>query len=287
MLNLSYTTDQYGFFHINFNKVTRSVLSWREEVKQAAIHIKNSSNKDIVIATSGGIDAEVVCRGFLDAGIPFRMFIVEFENNKNSHDIYYAHKFASDHKIEKIVHKINMERFLTVDMFSYVKQGYRAHLPYRYFQIYLLEQIQKLGCCGIVGSGDMFLLSNNKEFCVSYTTDYFIAVDWCKNNNVLHFPAFHLSTPELTASFLNNPVTKFVTSDYRYVQQKSQQVNFNPEKIIMYHTEFPEMERRKKFHGWEEMMNVWKFSQKKLKLIFSKIESTDVSLEKIRDQLGI
>ena len=284
MINLTYNITKTAL-DINFHKVSRPVLSWREEVKNTAIYIRNSTDKEIFIATSGGVDAEVACRGFIDAGIPFRMFIVEFDNGKNAHDTAYAHKFASMYNIETIVHKINMEKFLNVDIYQYVEQGYTSVLPYRYFQIYLLEQIEKLGGCGIIGSGDVFLVSKDTEVCLSYEPEYFLATDWCKNNKLVHYPTFHLTTPELTLAYLNHPVTQFMSSDYRYSIPKDQQINFNPAKIILYHAEYQDMERRKKFHGWENMLTLWLDTKQKLSNLFPNQPSIDITVEQAINQL--
>ena len=285
MLNLTYNITDTTL-DINFHKVNRPILSWKEEVKNTATYIKDSTDKEIIVATSGGIDAEVACRGFLDAGIPFRMFIVEFDNGSNAHDVFYAHKFASTYNIEKIVHNVDMEKFLEKGMYRYVVKGYKAVNPYRYFQIYLLEQIQKLGCCGVVGSGDIALLSKGNNICLSYEQEYFLAVDWCKNNGLLHYPAFHLATPEITTAFLNHPVTKFMTSDYKHLQRKGEWMHFNPEKIILYHTEYTDMIRRKKFIGFEGMMDQFNSARDKLKSYFPSLLSTDIPLEQVLNQLA-
>jgi hypothetical protein len=286
MLNLDYSITN-NEFTVKFNPITRPVLPWQEEVKCAAETIRSQTTKDIIIATSGGIDAEVACRGFLAAGIPFRMLISQWADNLNEHDLVHARNFAQRYGIETITRTLDMRKFLSQDMYRYADQGYKTHMPFRYFQIYLLEEIEQLNATGIVCSGDMFLVSKGTDICVNYDQDYFLAEDWCRNNNLQHWPAFHLATPELTAAFLNHPVTQFVSSNYRYVQQKAHWVNYNPEKIIMYHSEYRDMLGRRKLMGWEKLWPEWTTEVRRLHTMFPGIRETDISLSDMRAQLGI
>lgn len=286
MLNLDYSITN-NEFTVKFNPITRPVLPWQEEVKCAAETIRSQTTKDIIIATSGGIDAEVACRGFLAAGIPFRMLISQWADNLNEHDLVHARNFAQRYGIETITRTLDMRKFLSQDMYRYADQGYKTHMPFRYFQIYLLEEIEQLNATGIVCSGDIFLVSKDTDVCVSYEQDYFLAEDWCRNNNLQHWPAFHLATPELTAAFLNHPVTQFVSSNYRYVQQKAHWVNYNPEKIIMYHSEYRDMLGRRKLMGWEKLWLEWTTEVRRLHTMFPGIRETDISLGDMRAQLGI
>jgi hypothetical protein len=286
MLNLTHTLAN-NQLTVKFNPTTRTLESWQEEVKRAAETIRSQTSKDIIIACSGGIDAEVACKGFLAANIPFRMLISEWTDNLNEHDLSHARNFAQRYGIETITRTLDMRKFLTTDMYRYADQGYKTHMPFRYFQIYLLEEIERLNATGIVCSGDMFLVSKGTDICVNYDQDYFLAEDWCKNNNLQHWPAFHLATPELTAAFLNHPVMQFVSSNYLYVQQKAHWVNYNPEKIIMYHSEYRDMLGRRKLMGWEKLWPEWTTEVRRLHGMFPIMQETDVSLSDIRAQLGI
>jgi hypothetical protein len=285
MINCNYSANNE--FNVTFNPISEPVLPWADQVTRTAERIRNSTNKDIVIAASGGIDAEVACRGFMAANIPFRMLISEWDDGLNNHDILHAYKFAEQYGIETITCKMDMKKFLTTDMYRYAAEGYKSHLPFRYFQIYLLEQIEKLNCTGIVCSGDMFLVSKGTDICVSYEQDYFLAEDWCRNNGLHHVPAFHLATPELTAAFLNHPVIQFVSSNYKYVQQKDKWINYNPEKIIMYHSEYRDMLGRRKLMGWERLWPEWGCEVRKMHSMWPTIASCDILLSDVRAQLGL
>lgn len=287
MLNLNYHTDANGEFTLQFQPTARPVLTWPQEVQRAAEQIRSQTQKDIIVATSGGIDAEVACRGFMAAGIPFRMLISEWDHGMNDHDTVHAHRFAARHGIETVVRTMDMRKFLTQHMWRWAEQGYSTHMPFRYFQIYLLEQIEQLNATGVVCSGDIFLVSKGTDICVSYEQDYFLAEDWCRHNGVQHWPAFHLATPELTAAYLNHPVTQFVCSDYRYPQQKSQWINYNPEKIIMYHSEYRDMYSRRKLMGWEKLWPEWLAQVRELKARFPNMPHVDLKLSELRAQLAI
>jgi len=277
-------------FKVNFHPVSRPVQTLKQELINTANYIRNSTGKDLVVSSSGGIDSEIVCRAFLDAQIPFRMFIVEFDNGRNEHDVAYAHKFAEIHGIEKIIYKIDMDDFFNHDIYKYVKQGYRSQAPYRYFQIHILEQIENLGCCGIMAAGETLFVAKEQDIYMTYDKDYFLLHDWCQSNGVLHYPCFHSTTPELIAAFLDHPVNRFLTSNSLYVQQIANKTTNdldNPEKIIVYHSVYPHMQRRRKYHGWETMLDSYLETRWKLGQLSPYIPKINIPLKQIRDQLGI
>ena len=72
---------------IKFNPISRNIGTFREEAANAARYIRNSTDKEIIIAFSGGVESEAVCRAFIDAGIEFSVLIIKQLNNKNQNDM--------------------------------------------------------------------------------------------------------------------------------------------------------------------------------------------------------
>jgi hypothetical protein len=72
-----------------------SILDYREATKRCAISAAKLANgRPIYILYSGGIDSEVQCLGFMDAGIPFTAITCRFTNFPNDHDTVYADRFC-------------------------------------------------------------------------------------------------------------------------------------------------------------------------------------------------
>jgi len=65
-------------FWFKFGKCTQEPMSWRQECVRAADLIYQSTDKQIVINFSGGIDSEIICMSFLLAEHPFKVHICKF-----------------------------------------------------------------------------------------------------------------------------------------------------------------------------------------------------------------
>ena len=69
------------------------------------------------------------------------------------------------------------------------------------------------------------------------------------DNNMVHWPSFFWSTPELIRSYADIPIVKNAMADpknfkfYYYSEYIKKQV---------YHAYFPDLEKREKYHGYEK-----------------------------------
>lgn len=269
-----------------FNPVSRPLNPWKEEVYNTARIIASGTTKPLMISMSGGIDAEVVARAFLDQQIPFEVFSIRYVKDANKYDIQFAIDFCKKYNIVHHIHEIDPVELWVHKINTYIDKGYRAVGIFRYLQLYILETIEGMGYTAVLGSGDQMYKTVDGQVCVSNITPaHNLAVQWCEDNNTLHYPYFFMQNPEVYASYmqidlidlkLNNP--EWFVSVWH---------NASLEKQDVYHRFWPDMKRRSKTDGYKNIHG-WKLKRElELYAIFPDIVPVYIPVETIKRQLGI
>jgi len=271
---------------INFKKISRPIKSWEEEAVSNARYIKSKTDKPIIVALSGGIDSEVVCRSFLRAGIDFSVLTIKHKNNSNEHDITYAEHFCKTFNIKQTI--IDGDPFILFgndNIENYIGHGYIANNIFRYLQLFLLKTIHEMGGCAVLGGGEQLYRNVDDVICLKYTEDFLLTLEWIKNNNTLHFPYFFQTTPEMMSSYLEHELVKLLTSNPKYYRCPENS-GFSPEKVIIYHSAFSDMDRRRKYHGFE---NIVDFRLKQQKMLSDRFPQKilHIPISSIKLELGI
>lgn len=236
---------------IKIQKVSRPIESFYNEVLKNARFIKDNSNSKIMVCLSGGIDSEVACIGFIKENIDFEVLTVEYTDNKNSYDCYFAKKFCKDNSIKQHIIKVDPENFYTDTIDYYKKQGVFSHSIYRYLQIFLLDTCNQMGFTGVCGAGEQLFLTFDNIINVKYEPLH-IPEQWLNNNKLVAYPSFYLASPEIQASYYNNELIKLLLNDYQYFITNSP-LGFSAEKILIFH-KFFNLDRRQKKIGYEEFI---------------------------------
>ena len=104
---------------VKFDPCTLKPMSWREECIRAVDMMYQSTDKQMLVHFSGGIDSEIICRALLENNHPFKVSIGRFENGLNSHDIAYAVKFCKEYNIEYSFIDFDMIDFINTNFYHY------------------------------------------------------------------------------------------------------------------------------------------------------------------------
>lgn len=285
--NFTYTlTDD--ILDLEFKPVSRTVLSFREECIETARYIKSQTNNPIMIALSGGIDSELVCRAFKDAGIAFTAVTFVYITNGvvcNPHDVKYAVEFCKEFNISQKLISLDFKNFIETGITKYIDQGYRSSSFADYIQLYYLEHVTELGGCMVAGELTPTFVRKNNELNLVYGSRFTIREEWCRKNNQIHFPFFFATTPEVMAVYINHPLMQFLSSDEIYFIGEHAYVDY--EKPIIFHAAYPEMTKRVKLTGFERYSLEIKNSNNTLKNKFPNIGGFYIPLEKVKAQLNI
>lgn len=272
-------------FKVKFKPISRQLFSWKEELIITAKTIQQTNKKPIYVLLSGGVDSEIVCRLFLELGINFKAITIKYKNKLNDYDVYFATKFCRENNIEQKIVELDAEHFFTKGFEQYINQGYRCTNLFFYQQLFLFEIVEELGGFGVSGEGDQSYYTINNTIHLKYNPNSKILFDWCENNKTEHQIQFNCSTPEIMASWMKIDLIDFLLQRPEYF------INHyvdSTEKILIYHREWPEMQRRNKGTGFELMEHrIRKPIEHKLKLRFPDIENLYIPVKDIKQQLGI
>ncbi len=275
-------------FSFKFKQVSRSIShnSFKDECINAVNLIRQSTDKPIIVANSGGQDSEVVCWTLLEAGIPFETLTLVQTKGTNYHDIKYALDFSSRYNIVCHQHELDLDNFFKVKIPQYISEGYLSRRIHRYVQLYLLEIITKLGGCGILGGGEQIYITDRDNVVKQFIESAHVnCLQWCYKNNVIHYPYFYQSTPELIAAYLQNDI---VRSLLKYPDYFARVDGKNPShylKSVVYNHYFRKLDMRIKLTGYEHVKNLVDQTEAQLNK-FNQFW-IGISIEDIRLQLGI
>ncbi len=273
-------------FSVTFNKVSAAPSNLRNEAVQTAQYIANQTTKPLIVALSGGIDSEAVCRSFIDAKIDFEAItLVHKHNDKvlNNYDLTHAYELCKKFNIRHSTIDLQVSDF-GKHIYKFLKQGYKSRNIFRYLQLILLEIIENKNACGVLCSGEQVYFSVDDKLVLSYDLAITNSLDWINKNNTLHFPYFFQTTPEITASYLQHELIKVMTKTDKY--HKSGRLS-SVEKMLVYHGEWPDMQARDKTNGFSEFGNQKRLMEGLLQKMTKVDEVYKLPVDELRTQLGI
>lgn len=282
---VNFTYKQDGIFNLTYKPITREMDSWMLEIDNTTKNIAKSTTKPIFLCFSGGIDSEVVALSLIKNNIDFTILTVKHTEGTNSHDIHYTYEFCKKHNIKQVIVDLDVTEFFTNGIKDYIQQGYKAIRIFRYLQLFILETVEKMGGCAILCSGEQVYCNIEGEICLNRDLGYMMALEWCKNNNTLHYPYFFEQNSELFASYMKLDLIDYLIKDPTYFTNYID--NMSTEKIIIYHKYWPNMKKRNKYHGFERIHPLKNKMEAELRKLFPEIVPIFFPISKIKQQLGI
>lgn len=245
--DVTLTSTQYD---IKLRPCSRKHMTWREELVIAASLYKKI-NKPKFLAMSGGIDSEVMAISFIEAGVEFTPFILKYEVNNcviNSHDTVYAEDFCKKHKIEPVIHVVDPNKIMDMvydkNYFDYDE----VVDIYHYIQLYIIDRVEELNGMAVLGSGIQMWRYHKDMLLLRFMSPYFNAFHYINSKNLCHWPSFFWTTPELIRSYID---TSIIKQAFLNPVQFRRRDMFERVKAGVYHSEFPNLIKRDKFHGYE------------------------------------
>lgn len=284
MINFDHSYENNDF-NIIFKPITRKIDSWPVEIDNTVKLIAEQTNKPLFLGLSGGVDSEIIAEYLLKNKIPFTALIVKYGDGENFHDFKFAEEFCNKYKIKTHIINLDSVYFYTKTINKYIQKGYRATRIFRYFQLYMLEVIEKMGGCLILGSGEQVYDTVNEEIGMYFEPGYTISLDWCKKNNTVHYPYFFMHNPEIYAAYMKVDLVEFLLERPSFFKNSSD--NMSIEKTMIYQRYWPDMIRRNKFHGYEKMIDLKNQVENNLRNLFPDVKPKFFPIKQIKEQLQI
>lgn len=251
-------TSEDQKFVTSYGRASQDFTSWRQANIYAAKEIHRAvQGKKIWVLLSGGIDSEICLKSFLEAQIPVEIAILKYESDSNIHDIDYALRFCKARNLSYKIFDLNVSKFWgSKEMYEIVDLCHCVS-PQLAACLWLGDQVDGVP---VIAQGDPYL---KKEISMDYVPGEspYLPSPWsyvesdrlCSLFRYFMYkqkpavPAFFQYVPEQILTFLKHN---------RYLQELINnrivgKLGTRTSKFQMYQEEYPELEIRPKFHGFE------------------------------------
>jgi hypothetical protein len=152
-------------------------------------------------------------------------------------------------------------------------------------QLYILEHLESLGGFGVGGAGEQIYYTVNDTIHLKINPSYTIGREWCRRNNTWHQFWFNLDNPEIYAAYMQVNIIELL------LQHPSYFINHHfasIEKMLILHNKWPEMQRRGKFSGFENIQfNYRNPKETSLRNQFPELVDLYIPIMTVKSQLGI
>ena len=250
----------------SYSRCSREPGTFREEVANTATMLSKQAaelGRTPTVLLSGGMDSEIVVKGFIDAGLPFEIATFRFKRGRNAHELRFVEAFSRRHGLKP--------RYLDIDALEWIKSNEAkqlfdesqcsscAMLPH----MKLMSNIWERGEMPILGNGDVYLENLNGTW--NYVElDYMLA--WFRHaihNGILGGIGFFQHTPEVTLAMLREPkIERLGLNLDTYATKTYKTSRFI--KYDIYRKHYPDLVLRPKFGGQEMVKEEFKARSEEL-----------------------
>lgn len=223
-----------------------------DTARQIAAYCKTINRKPMVFY-SGGLDSEVVIAAFLQSGEDFSIGHLRYLPEFNYHDTMWVYRFCRANGLQLKEFEIDpIEFFSKTETFETAVKD-NARLIQMQLVTHLMDTV-KDEYYPILGNGEPYLFRENPDP-LDYSRWIFKELEYmmpwynhAMNNNIQSCPGFFQWNPEITVSFLLDPVMVNLISN-----KLTYKVTSRSSKYTIYKNAFPEYELqpRKKYTGYE------------------------------------
>jgi hypothetical protein len=253
-------THLYDRFFSQYGKASSSYLerptSLRDEsittAKSLAVRAK-ALGKIPMVFYSGGLDSEMVVASFLESGENFSVGHLKYLPNYNSYDTEWVNRFSKKHNLDLKEFTVDTINFLTDSKtFNHAVKN-NARFITNQLVAHLMDLV-KNEYYPIIGNGEPYLFRENtnpnepSRWIFKELEHMMVWYNHAVNNKIESCPGFFQWSPEITLSFLLDPIIKNLVNNK--VQGK---ITSRSSKYYMYNNAFPEynFEIRRKYMGNE------------------------------------
>jgi hypothetical protein len=291
MVNFDYSyqnlldTSMEERFSMIFRPVERPLLLWRDEILATACKIKElAGDRPLILSLSGGLDGEIAAYAFIECGIDFSVLTCKHLPGTNQHDISNAINFCNKNNIKQTIFDINPYEFFTSGIEKYINRGYRSTKMFRYFQLLLIDTIESMGGCAVLGGGDQMYYNMDNTVSLSYAPDFNLVLEHIENIGNIHFPYFYMQNSCIFAAYMKEELINFVLSNPKYFRNTWA---VSLEKELVYNKDWPNLPKRIKHTGFEYMHYFKLAIEKELYNKFNDINEMYIPISTVKQQLGI
>ncbi|CAN5407271.1 hypothetical protein BH10BDE1_BH10BDE1_30780 [soil metagenome] len=223
--------------------------AWPDEVERTARYIQSVAKKPIWVCLSGGIDSELICHIFLTLKISFKVLTIDHANGSNRADTVWAKDWCKSNGVHQEIVTFDTDLFFSTYIPEKLKTGFYSPCPFRFFQLYLMETVERFDGFAVLGVGEQRFYFDEK------TREAFLDLDTGlesvqKYAGDRHVPFFFYATPGIMLSYIESPQVRVTLEHPEILAHKE---NIFLLKRMVYQTYYPHLKTREKLDGWENV----------------------------------
>jgi hypothetical protein len=233
-------------FVIEVDTLKKTSLNYFQESCEAAKEIEATTQGNLYLMYSGGVDSEYALNVFLSLGIKITPVIIKLKPNYNDFDTSYAYKFCQEKNIDPITIDIDYNQFVTSGKMLEIAKTIKSEVYHYATTAYAIGQLSGTVICG---DGEPYIKKNensdNWEVTI-YEYDYALP-NFYKIYNIAGTAHFNRYNPGMMRSFLESQRIRYLAAN-----KISGKLGSHSSKFVIYN-QFNDFNiiKRPKFHGYE------------------------------------
>lgn len=271
-----YNFDQQHLkFWATFGPCRYQPKTFDVEIAEAVRKIANRATKPIYVAMSGGIDSELIARIMLQEKVPFTPLIARYEKGYNKDDIFYALDFCEKNKLTPEILDIDILKFFQNAIHTPYVVANCSHL----LQMHLMRHAATIGGMAVIGVGEQRYSKVGNAVFVPVPAERIAVTHFMQKECVEGVSAFYCYTPEMMLCLLRK-------AKQRGFEQMSHLAHNIKEDI--YREYWPDLVRRPKYSGFENVREERKDAQKKLMNKYGqRVVGVEIPVNDLEQQLSV
>ncbi len=243
-------------FTYEFQPVNRFIGLRRASI-EAAHAVRASTDKEICVLYSGGLDSEWALEAFRLANIPVTAVVITYADGLNDHDTLWAKAYLERHKHASVIwHPLNLREWYKSQ--EQKDLAWRVQTPELAYtgQFKTLLDLHNGQRAFITGYDEPLLVADDSACATGGYRTWSVVYEEKHNSVVKLFHEFGLdgvtnwsrSSAELIAAFITQPQWQMLAANL----YQPQIWNSELVKVQMFQSHFPEMRARTKYTGFEK-----------------------------------
>lgn len=265
-------------FEVSYAAASRSPQTFRTECSLlAATLAEEARGMPIYVCISGGVDSEVVCRAFIEAGISFTPVVFRYKLHQRD-DLGAISRFVTAQGLQLKTIPFDEEEFVRFELKNWANR-YPISEPFAAFD---MARIERLDGCVVFGCGDIVLESENGTLSSYELGSFFQPPIFMRDQKRPGCYQFFQGSSEIMLSAINDPIMqRWISLQARMKFPNSRQFKAYALKKI-----WPDLELRRKWTGYERFAALYFEGQKILQQsLSSNGDRFDLPLQALINQL--
>lgn len=247
-------------FQVNYARCVTEPLDFRSECVQAVKNLCRTASGPIGVLFSGGVDSELICRSFRDAGAAFTALIIQFGDSLNRHEVDFATAMCQRVGWKHEIIHFDIENWFNNELYALAEEYGITH-PELAVHMRMLELASEAGYTPIDGRGDINLINLDGRIVWKESRESVMVTRFLSSRGIEACPRFFKYSAELVYSWLTDPMMqRWIALNVPLKMRESHDF-----KMMIYSQYWENLEPRVKYTGFEYMLKTYRVHRDRIR----------------------